>query len=205
MNEKHKRGKNVFEMLGMVVLIVVLAFASQMVFQGLGAMIPRREAGSFTTLNRADGELGAYGLRPLESEERQAADIQGWLGSAREWVSGENSTQEYSTFWLYRQDTDEYVLYLPDQDRTLSAADFTADEERDQDGEITLTLRARTPEGGEKAVPEEQLFSLQTRSEEWRGIRVKLVLEGRERHVYKMTSRGDRLYSADEMYIGRDR
>ena len=80
---------------------------------------------------------------------------------------------------------------------------MTATEERDEDGEYTLVLRARTPEESAEVDPEEQLVCFATQSESWRGIRVQVILDGREQVVYKLASQGDSLYSTEELYIGR--
>lgn len=203
MNETQNNRKNTWIIIGMIALIVVLMVCVRLIFDGLEAVLPQPQPSPYTQLNDETGQPSAFGMRLLGEEERQAADIQGWLESSRDWVSGEHAGGAYSAFWLYRQDTDEYVLCLPDQDRALAAGDFTATEEKDEDGELTLVLRARTPEKGEGAVPEEQLLAFATQSERWRGIRIKVVLDGRERNVYKLTSKGNRLYSTEEAYIGR--
>ena len=200
-----KKKNQTLVIVGLIALIVVLMVCVRLIFDGLEAVLPQPEPSLYTQLNNEKGQPAAYGARLLGEDERQAGDIQEWLESSRDWVSGESADAEHSAFWLYRQGADEYVLYLPGQDRALSAADLTAAEEKDEDGEITLVLRARTPENGGEAVPEEQLFAFQTQSEQWRGIRVKVILDGRERHVYKLTStKLGQLYSLDEMYIGRD-
>ena len=53
--------------------------------------------------------------------------------------------------------------------------------------------------------PEETLYCFATTSDSWNGIRVRVILDGREQEVRKLTSIGDRLYSTEETYIGRDR
>ena len=108
-------------------------------------------------------------------------------------------------FWLYRQDTDEYLLYLPDQDHSLLEGGLTASEETEEDSEVCLVLRARTPENSKPVAPEETLYCFATTSDSWNGIRVRVILDGREQEVRKLTSIGDRLYSTEETYIGRDR
>lgn len=70
---------------------------------------------------------------------------------------------------------------------------------------MCLVLRARTPENSEPVAPEETLYCFATTSDSWNGIRVRVILDGREQEVRKLTSIGDRLYSTEETYIGRDR
>ena len=201
MNEAENKNKNqTLVILGLIALIVVLFVGIKLIFAGLGAMLPKEEASRYTVLTDEKGQTSAYGARLLDEEERQEQDVQHWLDSAREWAGD----PEHSAFWLYRVDTDEYLLYLPGQDRTLSAADVTAAEEKDEDGELSLVLRFRTPEDGAEVAPEEQLFSFQTYSQGWRGVRIKVILDGREKTVSKLASKGGKLYSTEELYIGRD-
>lgn len=203
MNEMQNRKKNLVVTLGLVALIAVLVFGVRLIFDGLETVIPQPDPDPFTVLNDESGRPSPYGIRLLGEEERQTQDIRTWLESVRE-MSGDNADKEYDTFWLYRQDTDEYILYLPDQDRALAAADVTATEETAEDGVIVLVLRARTPENGEEVVPEEQLLCIRTESEQWNGIRVKVILDGREQQVYKLASQENQIYSTEELYIGRD-
>ena len=204
MNETKNNKKQTLGILGLVALILVLFLGIKVIFAGLDRVMPRPEPSPYTALTDEDGQSVPYGLRLLEAEEVQAQEVQSWLEQALDAMDRGSADGENSAFWLYRQDTDEYLLYLPGQDRSLSPLDVTAAEERDGDGEITLALRARTPEGGREVRPEEQLLCIRTQSEQWRGIRVKVVLDGRERYVHKLTlTRQGRFYSADETYIGR--
>lgn len=205
MNEaENKKTNQALVILGLVALIVVLFIGIKLIFAGLGAMLPKQGASRYTVLTDENSQTSAYGARLLSGEERQEQDVQHWLDSAREWAGEGHADPEHSAFWLYRFDTDEYLLYLPGQDRTLSAADVTAAEEKDEDGELSLVLRFRTPEDGAEVEPEEQLFSFQTYSEGWRGVRIKVILDGREKTVSKLASKGGKLYSTEELYIGRD-
>ena len=87
----------------------------------------------------------------------------------------------------------------------LSAAVFppAVAEEADLSGEVTLVIRARTAEDSEQIVPEEQLFAIKTNSETWRGIRLSIILDGREKEVRKLVAKDGGLYSTEEVYIGR--
>lgn len=200
MNENEtKKSNQTLVILGLIALIAVLFIGVKLIFAGLGAMLPREEASRYTMLADENSQNTAYGVRLLTEEEIQTNELQTWLDSAREWAG-----EGHAAFWLCRTDEEEYVLYLPEQDRTLSAADITATEEKDGDGEITLVLRIRTPEDGTEVAPEEQLFSFKTQSERWRGIRLNVILDGREKDVCKLASKGGKLYSTEELYIGRD-
>lgn len=200
MNENEtKKSNQTLVILGLIALIAALFVGIKVIFAGLGAMLPHEETSRYTMLTDEKGQISAYGARLLTGEERQEQDIQGWLARVREENDGESAA-----FWLCRVDTDEYILFLPEQDRTLSADNITAAEEKDGDGETVLVLRLRTPEDGTEVAPEEQLFSIKTQSDWWRGIRVKVILDGREKNVCKLAAKEGKLYSTEELYIGRD-
>lgn len=200
MNENEtKKSNQTLVILGLIVLIAALFVGIKVIFAGLAAMLPHEETSRYTMLTDEKGQTSAYGAHLLTEEERQEQDIRDWLARIREETAGGSAA-----FWLCRVDAGEYILYLPEQDRTLSTADITAAEEKDGDGEIVLVLRLRTPENGAEVTPEEQLFSLKTQSDWWRGIRVKVILDGREKDVCKLASKEGKLYSTEELYIGRD-
>lgn len=200
MNENEtKQSNQTLVILGLIALIVVLFIGIKLIFAGLGAMLPHEESSRYNMLTDGNGQNSAYGVRLLAEEEGQEQTVRDWLAQAQGRPAGEDSA-----FWLCRVDAGDYLLYLPGQDRTLSAADITATEEKDEDGEITLVLRIRTPEDGTEVAPEEQLFSFKTQPERWRGIRLSVILDGRERDVQKLASQGGKLYSTEELYIGRD-
>lgn len=180
--------------LWMSLLVIVLAVGIKALFWGVEKMLPEQKEDPFAALTDSGGNPAPYGLRLLREDERETQEIRRWLGEA-----GGAGT----ALWLCRLDGGDYVLCLPGQDRTLTASDFTADEERGEDGEVTLVLRARTPEDGEPADPEEQLFCFAVRSETWRGIRLRIVLDGREQEVTKLVSKDGELGSPEEIYMGR--
>lgn len=70
---------------------------------------------------------------------------------------------------------------------------------------MCLVLRAAPRRTASRWRPEETLYCFATTSDSWNGIRVRVILDGREQEVRKLTSIGDRLYSTEETYIGRDR
>ena len=140
---------------------------------------------------------GSYQMRMLDERERGDKTIQNWLEKAGEEDDG-------AAYWLYLMEEDYYVLYLPGQERTLGLADITVSEETEKGGsENTLVIRARTSEKSEEILPEEQLFAIKTNSETWRGIRLSIILDGREKDVRKLVARDGGLYSTEEVYIGR--
>ena len=148
---------------------------------------------------------GSYQMRMLDERERTDGDVRLWMDKVflnRALVS-DLGTLKDKAYWLYLQEEDYYVLYLPEQDRVLSLQDMTVTEEADLSGEVTLVIRARTAEDSEQIVPEEQLFAIKTNSSAWRGIRVSVILDGREKSVEKLVAKDGKLYSPEEVYIGR--
>ena len=137
---------------------------------------------------------GTYQMRMLDERERNEKIVRTWL---------EQAGDEEDACWLYVQEEDYYVLYLPGQDRVLGLQDLTVAEEADVNGEVTLVIRGRTAEGSEQILPEEQLFAIKTNSETWRGIRLSIILDGREKEVRKLVAKDGGLYSTEEVYIGR--
>ena len=144
---------------------------------------------------------GSYQMRMLDERERDEKVVLSWLMGVG--LESDLSKVEGRAYWLYMQEEDYYVLYLPGQDRVLGLQDMTVTEEADTNGEVTLVIRARTAEGSEQIVPEEQLFAIRTNSSAWRGIRVSVILDGREKIVEKRVAKDGRLYSIEEVYIGR--
>ena len=53
-------------------------------------------------------------------------------------------------------------------------------------------------------VPKEQLLAFYTTSAKWNGIRISVILDGRQQQVYTLTSKGDELFTTAESYIGRN-
>lgn len=182
----------------LVALIIALCLGIIGVFTMLGVLIPQdgKTDKVWEYVQNESGQEVRYNLRMLDQSERQETDVLSWLSAA-------NNADEDSVYWLYRQDSDEYVLYLPQQDRVTEKADLTVTEETDPDGEIALVIRVRTAEQAEEISPETQLFVIRTLSENWRGLRVRVIQDGREKEVYQLTSKGDELYTTDEWYIGR--
>lgn len=206
MKEKEKGGW--LPIVGLILLIAVLFAGVKLVFAGLGYVIPQdegpEETGTWYQMYNEQGEAVRYTLREPGEIDLSAPDIAQWMEQAAGELEQTPETEGIA-FWLYRQDTDEYLLYLPDQDRSLLEGGLTASEETEEDSEVCLVLRARTPENSEPVAPEETLYCFATTSDSWNGIRVRVILDGREQEVRKLTSIGDRLYSTEETYIGRDR
>ena len=192
--------------IGLTAVLVASAFG---IFALLGLMAPEgweeSNAGSgWQAMLSQDGGPTAYNMRTLSEKERGSADVTKWMTASGDYVAQElNGEMENQVFWLYRQDSDEYVLYMPGQDRVLTWSDVIPAEEKDEDGQVTLVLRVRTPEGAEEVEPKEQLLAFYTTSAKWNGIRISVILDGREQNVYTLTSKGDELFTTTESYIGR--
>lgn len=179
---------------GLCLLILVLVGGVLLIFKGLEAALPDQwDAQIWDDMYTEKGATSVYDLRMLEGEELEGVecrDVRVWLDYARGEQDGEQ------VFWLFRQDSQEYVLYLPSQDRVLQNGDLSATEEQMDDGRVTLVLRARTPEKSEEIAPDAQLFCLKSDSRDWDGQRLKVILDGREQNVVQCTSKGNRVYSA---------
>lgn len=194
--EENKTQTKEIPLAGWIAILVALVAGVVLIFAMLEMVMPKQwSAQIWDEMTVEKGQSGTYFMRMLPEEERESREIFAWL---------ERSEEEDCAYWLYRQESDEYVLYLPQQDRALALEDLTVSEERDEDGEINLIVRARTAEESREVEPEEQLFCIRTDSKSWRGIRIKVVLDGREKDVNKLVSKGDKLYSTEEVYIGRD-
>lgn len=184
---------------GWIAILAGLVAGVMLIFGMLEIVMPTQwSAQIWEEMQNDKGQTALYDLRMLNKTQRQEKDIRAWMERIRQ------EEQSGCAFWLYRKEQDEYVLCLPEQDRTLTNQDLSASEERDGDGEMVLVLRARTNETGEDVNPEEQLFCFRARSDTWRGIRVKVILDGREKEVHKLVAQENKLYSTEEVYIGRD-
>ena len=184
--------------LGLCLLILVLVLGVMLVFKGMEIVMPSQwDAQVWVDMHTEKGETALYDLRMIDSgelERIESQDLNKWLAFAR-------SQEEGNVYWLHRQDSGEYVLYLPQQDRVLSNEDLSATEEKMPDGRGTLVLRGRTPEESGEISPEAQLFCLKSDSNSWDGQRVKVILDGREQTVVQASSQGNHVYSADGMEI----
>ena len=194
--EENKTQAKEFPLAGWIAILAALVVGVILIFAMLEMVMPKQwSAQVWDEMTVEKGQSGTYFMRMLTEEERESKEIRIWL---------ERADEEDCACLLYRQENDEYVLYLPQQDRVLTLGDVTVSEEKDEDGETNLIIRARTAENSEEIDPEEQLFCIRTDSKDWRGIRIKVVLDGREKDVEKLVSKGDKLYSTEEVYIGRD-
>lgn len=181
-----------------IALLVFLFIAVVGLFALLKGMAPTSwEAQIWDTMTTEKTVGGTYQMRMLDQRERDDKIIQTWLEKAGDWEKDE-------AYWLYLMEQDYYVLYLPEQDRTLTLSDLTVREETEVGGtENTLVIRARTSEKSEQIEPEEQLFAIKTDSEGWRGIRISIILDGREKDVRKLVVKDGKFFSTEEVYIGR--
>ena len=189
-----------------VAVLVALTIGVIGLFALLKATLPNSwEAQIWDEMTVEKTAEGSYQMRMLDERERTDGDVRLWMDKVflnRALVSNLGTLKD-KAYWLYLQEEDYYVLYLPEQDRVLTLQDLTVTEEADLSGEVTLVIRARTAEDSEQVVPEEQLFAIKTNSSAWRGIRVSVILDGREKSVEKLVAKDDKLYSAEEVYIGR--
>lgn len=176
------------KIIGIGALILALFFASSMIFYLMERVVAAPEATAVYQMDKVNGDPSNYFVEILDEAPSQTE--RSWIESAADW-------EERYGYWLFRREKDDYLLYLPTQDCTLSAVDITADEERDTDGVQSLVLRIRTPEGSEPVLPEHQLFCIEYRGEQWDGSRVRVILDGREISLLKLVADGDVLYSPE--------
>lgn len=193
MEEKKKTGIGI---LVSVLMIVVLFLSVKIIFGMMEGIMPNQWAAQvWDDMYDEKGNTTVYALRMIPEEELVHADLKQWI----ELVSEDIPNNQ--VFWLYRQDLEEYVLYLPQQDRSLKNRDLSASEEMMPDGRVTLVLRARTAEESEPVVPEKQLFCIKSGSREWDGQRVRIILDGRVQDVVKMSAMGSNIYDKDGMKL----
>ena len=189
-----------------IILLAALVAGVVGLFALLEFMMPDSwDAQIWDEMTVEKGLSGTYQMRMLDEQERGEGTVRTWLEDItfRRALESDLRKLEHKAYWLYLQEADMYVLYLPEQDRSLDLDDLTVSEEGDTNGEVTLVIRGRTAEDSEQIAPEEQLFAIQTSSETWRGIRVSVILDGREKEVEKLVGKEGKLYSTEEVYIGR--
>ena len=203
--EENKKELPVIFWIGMIALLTAAAIG---IFALLGQVAPdgwEENTSYWLELLSPDSGPTAYQMRELGKQDRDSVDIQHWMTASGDYVVQElKGDSDEQVFWLYRQDTDEYVLYMPEQDRKVSSGDITVKEEKGEDGQVTLVIRIRTPEGAEQVEPKEQLLAFCTTSVKWNGIRLSIILDGREQNIYTLTSKGKDLFTTAESYIGRN-
>ena len=116
MNEKKKSGG--MSILAMILLIAGLFAGIKLVFWGIETSVGHTPEDLYPPVAQENGRDSAYGMRLLTEEERKQSDVDVWLGQIES--STEEEEPEDTVYWLYRQAEDDYVLYLPEQDRTLT-------------------------------------------------------------------------------------
>ena len=149
-----------------IVLLVALFISVVGLFALLKGMAPTSwEAQIWDTMNTEKTVGGTYQMRMLDERERTDGDVRLWMDKVLldRALESNLDTLKDKVYWLYLMEEDYYVLYLPEQDRTLGLADITVSEETEKGGtENTLVLRACTSEKSEGVVPEDQLFAIKT-------------------------------------------
>lgn len=154
MKEKEKGGW--LPIVGLILLIAVLFAGVKLVFAGLGYVIPQdegpEETGTWYQMYNERGEAVRYTLREPGEIDLSAPDIAQWMEQAAGELEQTPET-EGIVFWLYRQDTDEYLLYLPDQDRSLLEGGLTASEETEEDSEVCLSCGPAPRENSKPVAP----------------------------------------------------
>lgn len=194
--EEEKKRMQLPIIVGLCALILVLMFGAACILLALEDMGAEKWANApqGVALTTTDGQQSEYLLAVLQE---RGDEVDRWLDQTGAW-------QEQNAYWLYRRETQDYLLYLPMQEIALSAADCTATEETGTDGQTALVLRLRTPEEGETVRPQDQILILTTTSKSWSGVDVKVVLDGRTLSVYQAVTQGGAVYSAETEALDRD-
>lgn len=173
--------KGMWSILGLVALVVVLFIGVKVAFAGLDLAIGQKQPE--VVRQPLSTESGGDSQWMLLTKNEDNDEVNQWLAKA---------DQKDQAYWLERQEAGEYLLYLPMQDRAISADDITVTEE-----DSSLVLRIRTSEGSE-AVENGQLLIFQDFRSSWNGEQVRVILDGREMKVQKCIATGGELYWSGE-------
>ena len=176
-----KEKKGMWSIIGMVALVVVLFLGVKIAFAGLDLAIGQKQPE--VVRQPLSTESGGDSQWMLLTKSEDNDEVKQWLQKA------DRGDQAY---WLERQEAGEYLLYLPMQDRAITADDITVTEE-----DSALVLRIRTSEGSE-AAENGQLLIFQDFRSSWNKEQVRVILDGRELTVQKCIATGGELYWSSE-------
>lgn len=177
----NKQKNGIWSIVGLLALVVVLFIGVKIAFAGLDVAIGQKQPQVVRQpVSTESGSDSAWMLLAEYSGEETVAQ---WL---------EKADRSDRAYWLENQETGEYLLYLPMQDRTLDVDDLTVTEE-----ESGLVLRVRTAEDSQ-AASQGQLLTLQNFHSAWDGEQVRAILDGRELEVQKCIAAGGQLYWSGE-------
>ncbi len=176
-----KEKKGMWSIIGLAALVVVLFIGVKIAFAGLDLAIGQNQPE--VVRHPLSTESGGDSQWMLLNKSEDNDEVKQWL---------EKADQTDRAYWLERQEAGEYLLYLPMQDRAISADDVTVTEE-----DAVLVVRIRTSEGSE-AAENGQLLVFQDFRSSWTGEQVRVVLDGRELTVQKCIATGGELYWSGE-------
>ena len=168
--------KEKWSIIGMIALVVVLFLGVKIAFAGSDLAIGQNQPE--VVRQPLSTESGGDSQWMLLTKSEDNDEVKQWLKKA---------DQTDPAYWLERQEAGEYLLYLPMQDRAVSADDVTVTE-----GDGVLVVRIRTSEGSE-AAENGQLLVFQDFRSSWTGDQVRVVLDGRELTVQKCIATGGAL------------
>lgn len=173
--------KGIWSIIGLIALVVVLFLGVKIAFAGLDLAIGQKQPE--VVRQPLSTESGGDSQWMLLTKSEDDDEVKQWLKKA------DRGNQAY---WLERQEAGEYLLYLPMQDRAITADDITVTEE-----DSALVLRIRTSEGSE-TVENGQLLIFQDFRSDWNGEQIRVILDGRELTVQKCIATGGELYWSSE-------
>lgn len=176
-----EKKKGMWSIIGLAALVVVLFIGVKIAFAGLDLAIGQNQPE--VVRQPLSTESGGDSQWMLLNKSEDNDEVKQWL---------EKADQTDRAYWLERQEAGEYLLYLPMQDRAISADDVTVTEE-----DAVLVVRIRTSEGSE-AAENGQLLVFQDFHSSWTGEQVRVVLDGRELTVQKCIATGGELYWGGE-------
>ena len=181
--KEQKQG--IWSIIGLIAVIVMLFIGIKIAFAGLDLAIGQKQPD--VVRQPLSTESGGDSQWMLLDKNDESEIVTQWL---------EKADEDDRAYWLELQGTQNYLLYLPMQDRVVSVNDITVTEEK-QGEESVLVLRIRTSEGSEEAEGG-QLLTLQDFHSSWSGEQVQVILDGREVEVSKCITTGGELYWSGE-------
>ena len=188
MSQEKQKTKNNLTIIALIALIAALTLGVYFIFEGLTATLSLDAQKKTYVLQTENGQNSDYSLRLFDQDGDQSME------DATQWQTQAQQGDGQQAHWLVREEEEEFLLYLPMENRTLTDQDITATEEKNDDGAYTLVIRVRTAEDSQEIDPTEQIFVLRSTSERWQAGQVKVIVDGRDIVVYDTLSRNGKLY-----------
>lgn len=189
MNQSQNNKKTILTIVGLCLLIAFLVFLVQAIFMWIPTWLPQPEKQTIFPLSQPSGQESGVTWSLLTQTEYQDWDVEDWLAK---------DLSDTGACWLNRYGQGQRILYLPQQDRAITAGDITASRETGEEGVERLVLRIRTSEGSEAVDPKTQLMRIGADWENFDQLPVQVILDGRELENQEYYVLGSRLVAADQ-------